>query len=388
MDESLNTTLVEAVQRQASLEEENAALRQELARQKKVVEAQQATRPLEAELQDLTSELFTEANEMVAGARRQAEELRRRNLRLEEQLQEHQSLLLSHQSQLNELKSVMAQREEASAATPNTSLQGTPLLVQKASFDSPSVLSAARASAQPPTSYSDLLRVVVRYDIPAYSEFVTLLDIPHWARSRPSTPTPTHSPIVSSQAFFTSPNMSSSPVVAVSLRETRFFKRVVVEDVEPALRLDQAPGLSWLARRTVMTSIIEGSLVIEQLTDSSSTLASTLCTLCGSSEQTHAYRTSDVATAHPVCGYCVGRLRSVCDFIGFLRAVKGGGWRSEVEADRQRAWEECTRLRERMFWQKMGGGVVPILPLPASRVPSATSVNHETGEGDVASRIS
>lgn len=42
-----------------------------------------------------------------------------------------------------------------------------------------------------------------------------------------------------------------------------FIKRAQEEDSEPCLRLDFAPGLNWLTRRTANTAILEGNLVIE-----------------------------------------------------------------------------------------------------------------------------
>ncbi|CAO1635576.1 unnamed protein product [Sympodiomycopsis kandeliae] len=42
-----------------------------------------------------------------------------------------------------------------------------------------------------------------------------------------------------------------------------FIKRAQEEDTDPCLRLDFAPGLNWLSRRTANTAILEGNLVIE-----------------------------------------------------------------------------------------------------------------------------
>jgi hypothetical protein len=41
--------------------------------------------------------------------------------------------------------------------------------------------------------------------------------------------------------------------------------------------------------------------------------------------------------------------------------VRDGLWRSDNDHDQQMAWEESVRLRERMFWARVGGGVVPRL---------------------------
>lgn len=60
-----------------------------------------------------------------------------------------------------------------------------------------------------------------------------------------------------------------------------FLKRCVEEDSDPALRLDIAPGLNFLSRRTVLTSIVEGHLVIEPVWGDPFGIESDKCTLCG-----------------------------------------------------------------------------------------------------------
>jgi hypothetical protein len=41
--------------------------------------------------------------------------------------------------------------------------------------------------------------------------------------------------------------------------------------------------------------------------------------------------------------------------------VRDGHWRAENEEEQKGAWEEAVRLRERMFWARQGGGVIPNL---------------------------
>lgn len=157
------------------------------------------------------------------------------------------------------------------------------------------------------------------------------------------------------------------------LKDTKFYKRALVEDIEPTLRLDLAPGLSWLNRRNVLAAITDGSLVVEPIP--SSTLVSRFkqkpqfdpCSLCGEPRRdeehlrTYRFRTSESGSAsqYPLCKYCLGRLRSTCDYISFLRIIKDGHWHAEDEDSEKAAWEESVRLREQMFWSRIGGGVVP-----------------------------
>lgn len=75
------------------------------------------------------------------------------------------------------------------------------------------------------------------------------------SQSAPHTPnTPASTASMSSPA---------TPVNLPPLKDTKFYKRALVEDIEPTLRLDLAPGLSWLARRTVLSAVTDGSLVVE-----------------------------------------------------------------------------------------------------------------------------
>lgn len=61
---------------------------------------------------------------------------------------------------------------------------------------------------------------------------------------------------------------------------TPFIKRIVEEDSDPTLRLDSAPGLSFLSRRQIANSIVDGNLAIEPAFTS---LPSDKCSLCGCS---------------------------------------------------------------------------------------------------------
>jgi hypothetical protein len=47
-------------------------------------------------------------------------------------------------------------------------------------------------------------------------------------------------------------------------------------------------------------------------------------------------------------------MRVTCDFVGFLRAVRDGIWKIDGEEGEEKAWDESVRLRERMFWARLG----------------------------------
>lgn len=355
---------------------------------------------------------------MVSAARKDREVAERRNEQLRAQLNDTELLLVSHQEQLAELKAVMQQmssdREEPdinanASTTPSTPASQTHESISKI-FDalhlSPSS-GSEEISPAPPTSFTHLLHPVLRTDLHSYDDFHALLQM-----SRKSAPTsrvtsgsygalnvvglsslanrehvhyPNHQPSngstssLSTSASHSSPISSSNSVSANSsvssrdvplaispLKETRFYKRVLAEDIEPTLRLDTAPGLSWLARRTVINSMCEGSLVIEPM-PSAPRLYIYSCALCGENRRgdeyarTHRFRTSENENAqrYPLCPYCLNRMRASCEFLGFLRMVKDGHWRTDGAEAESAAWEESVRLRECMFWARIGGGVIP-----------------------------
>jgi hypothetical protein len=354
-------------------------------------------------------------------AQKEHEVVQRRNDQLKAQLADTEILLKSHQEQLAELKQVMEQMTEEREESSNPTAPSTPGLSK---FDSKDDITqdteGTQSSSLPdpvspsyPTSFTHLLHPVLRTDLSAFDDFAGLLKMSknvtgsrvssgsygtiglglglggysgsvmqqpsngstssistsHTHASSPATPTTPASTV--SSASSNGPN-SSTP-----LKDTKFYKRSLAEDIEPTLRLDTAPGLSWLARRTVLNAICEGSLVIEPMPTSTKPYVFA-CSLCGEARKdpahirSHRFRTSENENAqkYPLCRYCHGRVRSTCDFLGFLRILKDGHWRVDDEDSERAAWEESVRLREQMFWCRMGGGVVPTHQIHAEAAQS------------------
>lgn len=350
---------------------------------------------------------------MVITAREEAQKehdiIQRRNDQLKAQLADTESLLRFQQEQLAELKQVMEQMTEERDDQTNQTAPSTPGLSKfdskENSDDTEAMQSSIPEPISPtyPTSFTHLLQTVLRTDLTAYDDFTSLLrmskNIPGTSRTSSgsytglglglggySSSTTAHtngsstslstagtqgsSPATPTTPASTASNVSSNgPNSLTPLKETKFYKRALAEDIEPTLRLDTAPGLSWLARRTVLNSVCEGVLVVEPMPTSSKPHVFA-CSLCGETRRdkeharTHRFRTneSDNAQRYPLCKYCLGRVRSTCDFLGFLRILKDGHWRCEDEESEKAAWEESVRLREQMFWCRMGGGVVPAHP--------------------------
>lgn len=343
---------------------------------------------------------------MVAAARKDKDATEKKNEQLKSQLSDMETLLASQQEQLTELKTVLARHSDRDDLDTNTSASTAPTTPSMANSEhwgkifealhiSPNSPGLGDVPPSYPTSFTHLMQPVLRTDLPAYEDFTSLLRLSRSAAtSRTSSgsygglnvmglgstsQSTVHSSSASNASTSSSPYTGSpaTPSTAASskdtfhsntpLKDTRFYKRVLAEDIEPTLRLDTAPGLSWLARRTVLNAMSEGNLVVEPMPGTPAAYGPS-CSLCNESRQgeeyarRHRFRTSESeknAQKYPLCGYCVGRVRATCDFLGFLRMVKDGHWRTVGEEGERGAWEESVRLREGMYWARIGGGVVP-----------------------------
>ncbi|KAI9754022.1 MAG: hypothetical protein M4579_004898 [Chaenotheca gracillima] len=394
---------------------------------------------MEQELENLTKELFEQANEMVSAARHERDATHRKNDQLKSQIKDMESLLASHQEQLAELKSVMQNMNSdrsddidsnanlsTAPTTPSLGHQDNLGKIIEALHLSPNSPGSIDVAPSNPTSFTHLLQPVLRTDLQSYDDFVSLLQVarasappsrvpsgsygglnvmglgtlagqPQSSPLAHSTSTGSNTSLSTTQTVNSSPATPSTPASSLSsgsrevhsftpLKETRFYKRVLAEDIEPTLRLDTAPGLSWLARRTVLNGMCEGSLIVEPMPPTNR-LYLFSCSLCGENRKgdkharTHRFKTSDNDNAqrYPLCTYCLGRVRSACDFLGFLRMIRDGHWRTEGEESEKGAWEESVKLREQMFWARMGGGVVPaFVPSKDSPRTSEAVDRHST----------
>lgn len=341
---------------------------------------------------------------MVAAAKKEREVVERRNEQLRAQVKDTESLVASHQEQLAELKSVMQQmnahRDELDSQTVPSTSPSSPTTDQQHGNNISRLLEAMNLSPVTPgaagippahsTSFSHLIKSVCRTDILAYDDFHALLQLSK--KSKPPSRVGSgsysglnvmglagfggnytsmgHTPSNSGSGPQLSPQSATSPKDAaptLQLKETRFYKRVLTEDIEPTLRLDTAPGISWLARRSILTSICDGSLLVEPMPAAAAADHSLSCALCGErrkgdeNARTHRFRVSDNESAqrYPLCMLCLEKMRSCCDFVGYLKLVISGHIRLGDHEEEKEAWEETVRLRERMFWSRMGGGVVP-----------------------------
>jgi hypothetical protein len=394
------------------------------------VKAEQERKKMEQELETLTAALFEEANGMVSSARKETDAAEKRNEQLKNQLKDAEVLLHSHQEQLQDLKAVVekisSERDENES---NAQISTAPSTPGMAPHDKMSKLFEISSMTpvtpglddivpDQPLKFSHLINPVMRHDLTAYQDFKTLIKNAAKATPAPSRVASgsygsvnvmglgTNSSKTSLNSSPATPNfpstlgastltrdMNGSSVPA--LKDTSVYKRALAEDIEPTLRLDIAPGVNWMAKRTIMTSITSGNLVVEPMPAPISKFRGPInaCALCGENRKPdqyarrHRFRTSEAEDAqrYPLCDHCLGRVRMSCDYIAFLRMIRDGHWRAETDDEINAAWEESVKLRERMFWQRIGGGVIPAyLPSRDSpRSPDFSKPDNRPSEDSV-----
>jgi Rab guanine nucleotide exchange factor SEC2 len=390
-------------------------------RKQKVVILQEK-RGIEGELENLTASLFEEANKMVAAANKERDVVEKRNRQLRDQVKDTESLLANQQEQLTQLKIVMQQmgdengKDEGSESAKISTAPASPSsykerdghvlrLLEAMNLSPRSAETGGDISPAPSMTLTHLLKPVYRTDLPAYEDFRHLLSASQ--KSHPasrvtsgsyaglsvmglsgltsSSTSPSQPPNNSSS---TSLNMTSNQTATISpqfpgsfspnsstdrgpvpLKEVKFYKRLLVEDIEPTLRLDLSPTISWLSRRSILSALAENGLIVEPIPDQGIKLYGriTPCALCGEARKdianprTHRMRVSDGegATKWALCGLCLEKVRATCDLVGYVRMVRDAVVRCADKDEEQEAWEELIRLRERLFWARMAGGVVP-----------------------------
>ncbi|GAA6001412.1 uncharacterized protein JCM10292_006241 [Rhodotorula paludigena] len=276
--------------------------------------AVQAHSALETEIENLTSNLFSEANKMVAFervARARAEEKTRS---VEEAGVSMQALLEEVQVGLRETV-VKLEKRDAEVADLKRRLAAHGEHVEEDDVEgreqddgdvggivfsdgehltlNTQALNFSLSLAATPSHLSAprLLTSVLPYH--EFLAFITYLrQTRTTALNKPQEHMGYAHPALAARAFSSAESPPPAPLTPAQLLAPHlllsshlsqpFLKRCVEEDSDAALRLDLAPGLGFLSRRTVGTAIVDGTLLIEPL-HAGHELASDKCALCGCS---------------------------------------------------------------------------------------------------------
>ncbi|TFY65755.1 hypothetical protein EVG20_g5329 [Dentipellis fragilis] len=185
-------------------------------------QAESARAEIEQELDDLSAGLFDQANTMVAEARLARAMSERKAEDTERALKETEEVVGLMQKQMQALQE---DKEEAERRTEEMKARmGKGKWVDRTPSPAPAYSLQLLSSHQP------------------YQEF--LLFVAHLRSIRP-----------------TSPQMPAM----TTLLPLPFLSRLLSEDTDPTVRLDLAPSLNWLTRRSVMSAIHNGQLSIEPI---------------------------------------------------------------------------------------------------------------------------
>ncbi|KIJ38920.1 hypothetical protein M422DRAFT_32983 [Sphaerobolus stellatus SS14] len=196
--------------------------------------AESAKQEIESDLDDLSAELFARANSMVV-------EARLAQARSERRVQEAEAGLKGAEEAVRAMQEHMqALRDEKERA--NRAMDKGKWVTKPGSIERPMRLLNTHAP---------------------YMEFIAFVS--HLRQLRPTTPQP--------------------PPIA-SLLPLPFIARLIAEDSDPTLRLDAAPALNWLTRRTVTAAIHASQLTVEPVPISALSaqypdLHAATCALCG-----------------------------------------------------------------------------------------------------------
>ncbi|SCU99190.1 LAME_0G02190g1_1 [Lachancea meyersii CBS 8951] len=321
--------------------------------------AQAEAHRLNKEVEDLTASLFDEANSMVADARRETHNIQIKNDKLTEQLQEKDVLLETLKIQLKNLKGVLYTLEEeqnaALMSNRNSIAANETGTVSSGSLEK--TMSALTGTL--PTSDTVIFSPYIkslRYDLGLYNEFLKFVAV--------------------------LPECSS---IRDTTSRSKLLRRLVHDEIQPMLRLDNASGVGWYVRRNLMNLMMEGMVIIEPISginetyrlghsSNSATSSPQLpkadkfrdahlynypansppvaiqdpCAFCSESrndilEHGRLYvlktllknedGTITPSAQFPLCHYCLLKIRQTCEIFAFLRLLKSGAWHLEDLSD-------------------------------------------------------
>ncbi|ESK90242.1 hypothetical protein Moror_7696 [Moniliophthora roreri MCA 2997] len=188
-------------------------------------QAESARAAIEKDLDDLSASLFDQANTMVAEARYARSLSEQKVASAEQALKGAEEAVAMMQQQMQELQAEKDASEER--------MQEMQALMGKGKWVERQGTGELARSTRLLSTHAP------------YQEF--LLFIAHLRSVHPSSP---------------------QPPAMTTLLPLPFLTRLMTEDSEPTLRLDLAPSLNWLSRRSVLAAIHGGQLTIEPISSS------------------------------------------------------------------------------------------------------------------------
>lgn len=335
---------------QQSFEEKIRALSAQLEEEKsKRLAAEKEVDKLGQEVEDLTASLFDEANNMVSDARREKHDIEIQNSRLQETLKEKDTVLETLNLQLKNLKKVLQTVDSESSINANIR---SPISTENSTTTSASGNKLTRRQSQLSISHNESplfspYVTTLRYDQSLYNEFLKFLAV-----------------------------LPSSSSLKATSTESKLLKRLVSDEIQPVLKIDNASGIGWLVRKSLLTSMMEGQVVVEPLSgineayqlgyetkehvsqnegeemphmfnfplNSPPIAVRDPCAFCAEQrddiiEHARMYvmktfnkendGSTTITNSFPLCHWCLMKVRQTCEIFAFLRSLKLGTWHLE-----------------------------------------------------------
>ncbi|GAV50496.1 hypothetical protein ZYGR_0W00220 [Zygosaccharomyces rouxii] len=237
--EKLKKNFAELEKRESKKDAQLNKLREELRKQKEArTEADSNADKLNHEVEELTASLFDEANNMVADARKASHATELRNAKLVEQLHERDALLETLNLQLRHLKKVIQTLDDDSMASEQVkTLANASDNANLAASLSKNLSSSHGRQIEAPLGpiFSPNI-TAVRYDLGLYHEFLKFLAV-----------------------------LPDYQDIKDTASDSKLLRRLVNDEIQPVLKLENASGLGWILKRTLVNLMIEGLVAVEPI---------------------------------------------------------------------------------------------------------------------------
>lgn len=237
--QTLKRQYEELQKRESSKDIQLNKLNEELRKEKEGrTQADSNVETLNHEVEDLTASLFDEANNMVADARKVSHATELRNSKLVEQLRERDALLETLNLQLKNLKKVIQNLDDDSIASEQVKAltnasDNASLTASLSNNFSPS----HGRHIEPPLGpiFSPNI-TAVRYDLGLYHEFLKFLAI-----------------------------LPDCQDIKETSSDSKLLRRLVNDEIQPVLKLENASGIGWIVKRSLINLMIEGLVAVEPI---------------------------------------------------------------------------------------------------------------------------
>ncbi|GMM35707.1 guanine nucleotide exchange factor [Saccharomycopsis crataegensis] len=233
---------------------------------------------LRKETEELSSQLFSEANNMVSQARREAFDFKKSNDSLKNEISEKDNLIHILKSQLTDLKKMLQDQSVPTTADfsvdfensnhdksnieikfyPDDNITDTAdgdvkqIASRNHSTGNLSISKPADGAGTSINSYSISNFIYaptvqsLRYDIKGYHLFQEFGEKLY-------------------HDFKAGHHTSNSKTSYLEIKDHKFYRKLLNDDIEPTLRLDEAPGVAWLSKKNLITSMLIGKVSIEPI---------------------------------------------------------------------------------------------------------------------------